>query len=610
MRFVFTLIFLFFAPLAVFAQPPRDPAQRAAYYSHLFDMNIPGCAWFRREAILACSKIDANACNLKFIPYSQLYSLYAPSYIPEKLDPSLAYRMLTTDLPSIDIGSLPGPNIPAVDFKPLIIDSKLPRDFLASYIPADQHGIFFPSFNSMRLITESLERQSVPLLALFGPSQDNHAKARCDRQLCLEIDTFSKVFGPRIIKTMAFTGSDYYLRTGTDVAVLFHTVTPGPLRNMIISRHENATNARQFTGTINGVFYDAAVSPDRSICSYMAAMGKVLVVSNSLAQLTAIIDVAKRTRPSLARSDEYTFFRQRYPLGSEDEKAFIVVPRQAMLRFAGAKWRIGDARRSQLAAVMADYQARHMYILASGSVRRSTIDANIPLSGKLRLTGNSVASDKFGDLEFMTPIIELDVSSVTKAEADAYSQYIDDFNKKIAPYIAPSAIKISTDDSHTDVDITIAYPFKSAQLPQNLLDIIRTGDESTQVQQTENSLRLRTTGWAVAKYILKPTPAHTLARKSLDNLYILNEWKRLLPHLSPLDVHEKLWHNTLVCPAGGMYIYNSRTREMESTAAGSLAAPRDIQTFTGGIFDAGRIELKINFEPAATRARLIIKHLD
>jgi len=609
MRFVFTLIFILAVPQALLAQPPREPAQRAAYYSRLFDMNIPGCAWFRREAILACSKIDAGTCDLKFTPYSQLYSLYAPSYIPEKLDPRLAYRMLTEDSPSIDIESLPDPNIPAVDFKSFIINPKVPRDFLASYIPADQHGIFFPSFNSMRLVTESLEKQSVPLLALFGPSQDNHTKARCDRQLCLEIDAFSKVFGPRIIKAMAFTGSDYYLRTGTDVAVLFDTVTPGPLRNMILSRHEDAPGARQFTGTVNGVFYDAAVSPDRSICSYMATIGKVLVVSNSLSQLTAIVDVARRTKPSLARTDEFTYFRQRYPLDSEDENAFIVVPRQAMLRFAGPKWRIADARRSQLAAVLSDYQARHMDTLASGSAKRSTIDANIPFAGKLRLIGHSVASDKLGNLEFMTPIIELDLSSVTRAEADAYLQYLDNFNKKIAPYIAPAALKISTDDSHTDIDITVAYPFKSAQLPQNLLDMIRSGDDSTQVQQTENSLRLRTTGWAVAKYILKPTPAHALARKSLDNLYILNEWKSLLPHLSPLDVHEKLWHNTLVCPAGGMYIYNNQTYEMESTVAGSLTTPRDIQNFTGGIFEAGRIELKINFEPGATRARVIIEHI-
>jgi hypothetical protein len=53
-----------------------------------------------------------------------------------------------------------------------------------------------------------------------------------------------------------------------------------------------------------------------------------------------------------------------------------------------------------------------------------------------------------------------------------------------------------------------------------------------------------------------------------NNLPILNEWHRLYPDRDPVAVHEAVWGERLVCPAGGSFVWNPKWRSMESTVLG------------------------------------------
>ena len=63
------------------------------------------------------------------------------------------------------------------------------------------------------------------------------------------------------------------------------------------------------------------MSGDRSICSYVVSADDLVLVTNSLVQVAAFADVRAGRRDSLAGSDEYRFFRDRYAI-EEPETAF------------------------------------------------------------------------------------------------------------------------------------------------------------------------------------------------------------------------------------------------------------------------------------------------
>ena len=123
---------------------------------------------------------------------------------------------------TVELKSLEGITIREIDWKPLIKDLKPELDPLAAKIPADQHAIFFPSFNAAVAVADEMAAQSAMVLELAEPrSTSARTFDRYQEQMCLSITGLARLLGPTVVQSVAITGSDPYFRTGTDVAVLF-----------------------------------------------------------------------------------------------------------------------------------------------------------------------------------------------------------------------------------------------------------------------------------------------------------------------------------------------------------------------------------------------------
>ena len=61
----------------------------------------------------------------------------------------------------------------------------------------------------------------------------------------------------------------------------------------------------------------------------------------------------------------------------------------------------------------------------------------------------------------------------------------------------------------------------------------------------------------------------------MDNIPILNEWKRLFPGEDPVNLHQKIWQTHLISPGGGQYVWNDEWKTMESTVYGHPGQPKD-----------------------------------
>jgi hypothetical protein len=96
-----------------------------------------------------------------------------------------------------------------------------------------------------------------------------------------------------------------------------------------------------------------------------------------------------------------------------------------------------------------------------------------------------------------------------------------------------------------------------------------------------------------------------LRARSWANLPILNEWHRLYSGEDPVALHERVWHETLVCPARGKYVWNEAWQTMESTAYGHPGEPKPgppVKTLD--LLDFEYANLGLTFEKDGLRARM------
>ncbi|MBM4091616.1 MAG: hypothetical protein FJ276_19640 [Planctomycetes bacterium] len=363
---------------------------------------------------------------------------------------------------TVELKSLEGITVREIDWKPLIGATRPELDPLASKIPADQHAVFFPSFNAAVALADEMAAQSALVLELAEPRSTNALTLdRYQKQMCLQITDLARLLGPAVVQSVAITGSDPYFRTGTDVAVLFETADTNALWNMLIAQRAmeagKRAEAQVVQGEVDGLAYQGVVTPDRALCSYMAKLDNLVIVTNALYQLGQLVSVSTNKVPSLASLDEFVYFRQRYQRGDEGESAFLFLSDATIRRWCGPRWRIATSRRTRDLAVVAEIQAGQLDRLVEGKVRTGPVYTDLPLGEKaeLTLTPDGVRCSTVGSLAFMTPIAEMSIERVTQAEADAYRQWRDWYQQNWRWAFDPIGLRIGVSPGRLSADLTI-----------------------------------------------------------------------------------------------------------------------------------------------------------
>jgi hypothetical protein len=352
---------------------------------------------------------------------------------------------------------------------------------LAASIPADQHVVFFPIFSAAVLTADEAQRQGTPILHLAEPrSEDARTAERYQRQLGLSLTGLGRLLGPKVAKSVALTGSDPYFRTGTDVAVLFETDSPTLLENLLMTQISLAAakepQAKLEQGEIDSLTYRGFCSPDRSVCSYVARLDWAVVVTNSLYQLQRLADVFDKTSPSIASLPEYVFFRDRYRRGDSEETALVFLSDATIRRWCGPRWRIATSRQTRDLAVLAELQAANLDRLVKKTAQPGPIYTDFATAdiGELTLDAKGVHSSVQGALEFMTPIGEIPLRKVTRAEADAYKSWRDGYQRNWRWAFDPIALRLTLRQDRLAGDLTV-MPLIAGSEYREFLSISREG---------------------------------------------------------------------------------------------------------------------------------------
>ncbi len=457
-------------------------------YEHLLSLDIPGGAWFRHQARTAqlAMKITPTTDPNRNMPWRggrtnelvETYELFTGGRaMSENLQLDRVLPRVQANETPVKLDSLSGITIQEIDWQPLAKDAKPKLDPLAAMIPADQHAVFFPSFQAAVALADESNAHDTPVLHMAQPRSENtRVVERYQGQLGLPMSQLARLVGPHVAKSIALTGSDPFFPTGTDLAVLFETPQPAVLENLLMVRigleAGKQKDAKLEQGVVAGLAYRGMRSPDRSVSSYVAKLDGAVVVTNSLSQLRRLAEVSKGDAKSIASLPEYVFFRNRYKLGDAEETALVFLSDPTIRRWCGPRWRIADSRRTRVAAVLAELQASQLDKLVRGQAKPGSIHTDLPIpeAGELMLTPGGVVSSAYGSLRFMTPIAEIPLEQVAKAEADAYQRWRDGYQRNWNWAFDPIALRVSLGKKSLSADMTV-MPLIAATQYRDLISI-------------------------------------------------------------------------------------------------------------------------------------------
>lgn len=478
-------------------------AAQRAHYNLLARVGLPGGAWFRHRARMAAIALSGDASGAAQLAarsvnrpseLADTFELFSGGRaISENLQLDRALGVAASGEPSVDIGSLAGITIQEIKWPTAVEGERPEADPLAWFIPADQHAVFFPSFQALVDMADEAERQGELVMRLMGSRADDvQIKDRYERQLCLPLSTAARLLGPRVVRSVALTGSDPYFATGTDVAMMFEANDSAVLKALVQARVALAAQAipaaQPQDGEVEGVSYTGYCSPDRAVCSYVAEIQDAVVVTNSLVQLKRLASVAKGETAPLAVLDEYTFFRRRYPRSDQEETALVFLSDAAIRRWCSPRWRIANSRRTRAAGALAELQAQSLDTLAGGEAA-GPVQADFALAelGTVSLSATGVASSAYGTLDFLTPIVELDLQKVTRAEARAYERWRDGYQQRWRWSFDPIALRLGVRPERLSADLTV-MPLIWGSEYQWLVNLTRGGVLSERANDVHDAL--------------------------------------------------------------------------------------------------------------------------
>ncbi|HEV8604820.1 MAG TPA: hypothetical protein VGQ99_05610 [Tepidisphaeraceae bacterium] len=439
--------------------------EKRAHYARLVESGVPGGAWFRHEMEAAAKELEQEVKaearpGRRVDDLGKTFGLFSGG---QAVAENLALERVLKPAgegqrDTIKVSAMRGIEVKGIEWGPYIKDAKPALDPLAELIPEDQHALFIPTFDAaMALMAEGDAIAGAALPMAESRGEDAQVLARYQRQMGLSAGALAKLVGPKVIGSIAVTGSDPYLRVGSDVAVIFEAKDVGTLKKLLSAQVAMAANGvtdvKTSAGAIDGIEYSGVVSPDRKICSYLMEIGPAVVVSNSLAQLERLVEVKKARLGSLWALPEYRFFRNRYARGQAEETGLLIISDATIRRWCSPRWRIADSRRTRAAAVMSAVGMDHLDERLQG--KSAKIASKWADGGELTLENGLVRSSIYGAMEFMTPIVELEMERVSEDEALAYQNWREEYEGRWRGFFDPIAMRITAQPQRLGVDLTV-----------------------------------------------------------------------------------------------------------------------------------------------------------
>jgi hypothetical protein len=391
------------------------------------------------------------------------------------LDRLLAPTAGSRNKRTIEVNDIAGIDVPEHPWKQMMGDKKPAEEPLAGLVPHDHYYVTFKSIRGLLELGDWLDEWGGNILAGYElASRDYGVRPRYQKQLCLESTALARTLGPALIRGVAVTGSDPYVREGSDVSVIFHVNSRRLLLAALephiqAARKEHGTRLRETKTEYQGDTVESFVTPLREVSLHRAAVGEYVICSNSLAALHRILDTHAGRRKALVGSLDFQYMRTVFRRDDPQEDGFAFIPDTFIRRLVGPASKIKEKRRLEAlggltaatnAALFVGWEtgklpADHEAMLAASGLPPESLD--VPEGKAVRWDGKQkvAVSDVYNTLAFATPLIEVPIDKVTEAEGQEYRQFRQEYLTLWRRYFDPMGFRFSLSDKRLRVETYI-----------------------------------------------------------------------------------------------------------------------------------------------------------
>lgn len=364
---------------------------------------------------------------------------------------------------TVPLSSLSGVEIREHPWQKMLAGKTPAIEPIAGLIPADQYYLRFTTIQAMKDFLDFADRWGGSILAEVDlGGRDFGAREKLERQLCLRTSWLSTLLGEKVIESLALTGSDPYLREGTDLAIVFRLKSE-PLFFAAVNRYlDEARRARPDLKESRTRELDTEIeaytTADGEVRCHRAKLGEYAVYANSRAALTRVIEAARGKRPSLKNALDFAYMRTLFPLGAPEEDGFLFLSDPFLRAITGPRLRIAEKRRLEtLTTLEMVKNAALLYLFERPGAKVPTLEqmlkagvidrADLALEAGDRLSwdpGTFIArSERYGRPGNMAPNSEIVIDKVTEQEKNEYQAFRRNYQDYWRQYFDPIGIRIT-----------------------------------------------------------------------------------------------------------------------------------------------------------------------
>jgi hypothetical protein len=398
-------------------------------------------------------------------------------------------------LVKVDVKSLVGPTIKSHPWTQMLAGKKPDVGSMSKCVPED---FYLVEFRSLVKMLEVMDQSDLWGTHLFSQSvqeaKTQLVAERLKKQLAVETSGLLRPFYDAVVEEVAVTGSDLYVREGSDVTLLFRVKQPDVFKARMdgFLAAAEKSGAKSNAGNYLGVPFTHVATPDRGVHVYSAYPTPELHVrSNSRVAMNRIIEAVLgknaegKAISRLGDTDEFAYVRTLMPKGAKEEDGFIYLSDPFIRRIVGPTVKLTERRR------MVCYNhlrmighAALMYRTEFGKAPTSLDelfkkgcspglfgqgDFACPEGGKYSLSpdGMTAVCSHHGTATSMTPCCEIPAKEVTGEEAQEYKAFLDAYNQYWRTFFDPIAIRILAEPKRYRVE-TIVLPLLDNSIYTNM----------------------------------------------------------------------------------------------------------------------------------------------
>ncbi len=384
---------------------------------------------------------------------------------------------------TVDVKKVQGITIAEHPWVKMMAGKKPTPEPLSKLVPHDNYYLHFKNLAKFIELGELADQWGGNLNSLFDlNSRDYQVKQRYEKQLCLRSTAIGKTLGPFVVRSMAITGNDPYLREGSDLAILFHTVSKKLFLSAVDqfiqeARQEFGKDLKETTYGCKGVTVEQFTTPLREVSLHRTTLDDIVIYANSEAGMRRILSAHKGDIRSLGDSLDFQYMRTVMRLEDKLEDGFLFLSDAFIRQLVGPESKIKERRRIEALTSLAmvtngalfhawetgKLPADHAALLKGAHLRPEELEIpdgkGIVWNAERRLA----VSDVYNTQLFATPLVELPIDMITPNEEREYTQFRDQYMGLWRQFFDPVGIRLQLTDQRVRLETYILPLINSGQ---------------------------------------------------------------------------------------------------------------------------------------------------